>query len=106
MKSIDNGSAPRLTTIWVCHQCPNEVRLLAEKDTETEIWKNRHLSIFVEHNEKEYCLHWDYINNWFDIRDTAATFGHNNYIVRLSIMPHSITPTNARDKLITYLIFS
>ncbi len=107
MKAIDNGnSPPRLSMVWICKQCPNEVRIQAEKDTETEQhWINKHMSIFVKYNDKEFCLHWDYINKQFDIRDTGKSTG-TGYIFRTQVMPTTVTPTNALDKLRIYIVFS
>jgi hypothetical protein len=107
MKAIDDGKPPpRLAMTWVCKQCPNEVRQMAEKDVDTEEWHVKHLSIFVRHNDKEYCLHWNYVNKHFDIRDIARFTGRDSYIFRLNVLPDSITLDNALDKLKTYLLFS
>lgn len=106
MKAIDNGKAPKLAMVWVCRKCPKEVRVMAEKNVETEVWTATHMSIFVEHKEKEFCLHWDYVNKSFDIRDTAKSSGRDSYIFKTAVMPTTVTPTNALDKLQIYLIFS
>jgi hypothetical protein len=80
---------------------------MADKDEKTEGWTTRHMSIFVKHNDKLYCLHWDYMAGCFDIRDTAtASPGPNSVIFRTRTMPDSVTPTNALDKLRIYLVFS
>jgi hypothetical protein len=106
MNSIDNGNPPpRLAMTWVCNKCPREVRATAERDIETQlIWTVKYLSIFVQHNDRQYCLHWDYINKHFDVRDTATS--SSICIFRTQGMPDTITPDNALDKLKTYLLFS
>jgi len=91
--------------IWICKSCINEVRVIAEKNVDTEVWTTNHMAIFVEHREIEYCLHWDYVNKWFDIRDTAKSSGQDSYIFRTTVMPSKITPDNALEKLKTYLVF-
>lgn len=108
MKSIDNGQPPpRLAMTWICKLCPSEVRVMSERTIEADApWMIKHMSIFVLYNDKEYCLHWDYINKYFDIRDTATSTGRNSYIFRTYVMPDSVTPDNALEKLKTYLIFS
>jgi hypothetical protein len=107
MKSIDNGTpGPQLSMMWVCKKCPQEVRISAEKDAETEQhWITKHTSIFVKHKEKEYCLHWDHLNKSFDIRDCSATSGMG-IVLRIGVMPNSITPSNAYEKFLTYITFS
>jgi hypothetical protein len=104
MRSLDNGQPPpRLSMTWICESCPNEVRVRSEKTINTDQWETKHLSIFVIHNDTEYCLHWDYLNNYFDVRETATS--STIYVLRTTSMPTTITPTNALDKLKTYLIF-
>lgn len=76
---------------------------MASKNIETEIWTALRMSIFTYYDDKLYCLHWDYLNNYFYIRDTAS--GSSSYIVRTTSLPTSITPDNAVDKLSTYLLF-
>lgn len=106
MKSIDNGRPPpHLVMTWICKQCINEVRVLAEKNEETEQWIVEHTCIFVKHNSKEYCLHWDYVSNHFDIRDIATSAGKDSYLFRTSSLPHTLTPDNSLEKLKTWLIF-
>lgn len=110
MKSIDNAPRenvpPQLTMIWTCNNCPHKVNLLCAKDAETEQhWIIRYMSIFVSYNDKRYCLKWDYRNKVFEIRDTAVDNLPHNYILRLDRLP-GITPSNALEKLKTYLIFS
>lgn len=108
MKAIDNGKPPpRLNVVWVCKNCVNEVRVMGDKNVDTGEWTPRHMSIFVLHNDKLYCLHWDYQAGCFDIRDTAtASPGPHSYIFRTPTMPDTITPDNALDKLRVYLLFS
>jgi hypothetical protein len=108
MKSIDSGRPPpQLAMIWICKRCPQEVRVTSERDAETQlIWTTKHLTIFVPHNDKEYCLHWDYINKYFAIHDTLTSTGPQSYIFRTQVMPDTITPDNALDKLLVYLLFS
>jgi hypothetical protein len=107
MKSIDNGKPPpRLNMVWVCKNCVNEVRILADKD-QTGIWVPRQMSILVPHNDRLYCMHWDYVNQYFDVRDTATSSpGPNDVIFRTQMMPDFITPDNAKVKLQVYLLFS
>lgn len=107
MTSIDSGRPlPQLSMIWVCKQCPNEVRIIAEKDVETEQhWLIKHMSIFVKNGDKQFCLHWDYFRKYFDICDTNKTHGPDSYIFRTQVMPTTITPSNALDKLKIYILF-
>src|SRR5271169_3185728 len=96
MKSLDNGNPPpQLAMTWICKKCPNQVRVMGEKEMETEHWAIKHMSIFVHHAGKEYCLHWDYINKYFDIRDTATSTGRHSYIFRIDTLPTTVTPDNA-----------
>lgn len=112
MTSIDNVNVdsetppPRQSMVWVCRNCPLEVRVMAEKDTETERhWIAKHTSIFLYHKDKRYCLHWDHIKKSFDIRDCSASSGLG-IILQTKVQPTSITPDNAYDKFLTYLTFS
>lgn len=105
MKSLDSGpTLPRLSMNWICETCPNEVRVLGERRTHDADakWEVRRMSIFVFHREKEYCLHWDFVNNFFYVIDPGAE-GH---VLSTPVMPTTVTPSNALDKLKLFLVFS
>lgn len=106
MYSIDNGSPPPcLSVIWVCHNCPQEVRVLSEKDVEEEQhWLTRTLSIFVNHKDKQYCLLWDYVRKQFGILDVRSDAG-SGPVFLTSNLPTGITPDNALDKLKIFITF-
>lgn len=104
MRSLDNTpSLPRLSMLWICDQCPHEVRIISERKThEVDAeWETRRLSIFVFHRDQEYCLHWNFMDHTFSVIDPLS----DGHIFSTSIMPTTITPDNALDKLKLYLLF-
>jgi hypothetical protein len=107
MKSLDSGTpSPGLQMVWICKNCVNEVRVLAEKQLPAqEVWVARHISIFVHHKEKEYCMHWNYDNKYFMILDCDKDTGSKE-IMSTNQMPTSVTPDNAYDKFLVYVTFS
>lgn len=106
MKPIDNGKPPpHLDQVWVCHLCPKEVRVMASKEPDAEEWVTKHVSIFVSHKEKEYCMHFSYTKSYFEILDVSKDAG-SGVIMRINTLPTTLTPENALEKLQTYLIFS
>lgn len=106
MYSLDNGPIlPQLSMLWICKQCPNEVRIQSQKDTETEQhWITRYLSIFVSHRDIKYCLNWDYKQSIFQIIDTSTDTG-SSPVFSTHILP-TISPENALTKLQLYILFS
>lgn len=106
MYSMDNGAPPpRLSMVWICHRCPQEVRVQSEKDIEEEQhWLMKTLSIFVDHKGKKYVLLWDYRRKQFYILDANSTTG-SPAIVQMEEMPSGVTPNNALNKLKIYLTF-
>lgn len=104
MRSIDNGKfAPRLRMVWICKNCIHEVRAAAEQNVETQVWVINDISIFVFYNDKEYCLHQDYLKHQFELIEVNDYSDGN--IFRTTTMPINLTPTNALEKLKIYLLF-
>jgi len=102
-QEMKNLSNPHSNGVWQCLQCPHEVRFQERNNSLARI------SIFVKKDDKEYCLHWytnafpvDQPDNRFDI-SVVSDVGQT--IFKSDIVPENLTPSNAYQKLLTYLTF-
>ena|SRR5260370_989323 len=109
-----NEGYERTSIVWQCKNCPQEVR--AEEYFEHFNYSNggiiRRLSMYVKHNNKEYCLHWNYDYNSFEIFTVGMVDMHGVggmhsriFFIQGDKLP-DITPTNALPRLLTFLVFS
>jgi hypothetical protein len=83
--------------IWQCLNCPFEVRFMEEM-----------INIFVFHHNEEYCLSWRRLDKIF--RVICIRKGSSPICCEIPVgdnfFPNVINPSNAAQKLLTFLTFS